>query len=192
MKARAISALLLALILAAAMLVGCSGDIDQANEAISAANEHISEFNRLDGEITETFGQIEAFGGDDADLQASLDLCDEVNAMLARREQAIAGMKSEFDKIRTLDVSDGIKTYAAQQTEIAELRGQVDAKAKELVDTLAELIRAAMDDTLDEELLSSISDRIDTLSSEGEALQAELDEKEAASAQYFIDEGLGE
>ncbi len=190
-RTTSIGLLVLALVLVVAALAGCGGDTDKANAAIGAANAHITTYNKLDGEIADLMGQMDALSGGKDDAQKGKDLSDKITAKIAERAKVIAGMKTEFGKIGSMDVSEDLKTYASQQVEIADMRAKVDAKMGEVAAKLSSLFSAAVTGKIDQAMVTKLTAEVDTLTKQLDTMQAQADEKEAASEKFFNDKGLG-
>lgn len=171
-------------------VVGCIDQTADANAAINAANAQAQTYSALDAEITSLMDEAGAVDFTPEGATAGIEKIDEAVAKFEERKTVIAAIKAEFGKIADMDVDETIKTYAAQQVEIADLLAQMDdLGVKMLADTksLYELIASGSTDTARAEELSKA---VEATAAELEALDAKVTEKQAASDKYFEDNNL--
>ncbi len=172
-------------------LAGCGDQTKDANATIAAANEQSKKYTALDNEISTLMDQVTTVDMTPDGVKPGIEAIDQAAAKFEERKTVIAEVKAEFEKIAGYKVSDGIKTYAKQQVEIADLLGQMDELGlKVLADTKAlyQLIESGSSDADKAATLSqSISDTSQQLSD----LDQQVTEKQAASEKYFTDAGLG-
>jgi outer membrane murein-binding lipoprotein Lpp len=184
---------LMAVMLAGILVLGLAGcdQTKDANAAISAANELSQEYTALDEKIATLMDEASTAEMTAAGVVPGIAALDEASTRFTERKDIIGQIEAEFQKIEGYDVADEIKTYAAQQVEIAKLLGQMDDLGIKLIaDTksLYELIKSGSDDTAKvDELSASIAEVSQQL---GE-LDTQVTEKQTASDTYFIDSGLG-
>jgi len=123
------------ILLSAILLAGCSGIFgntprDQADEAISNANESISEHNKLFDKARSTYAdvkqQIEA--GDDPSKEK--DNITEAKNDLQEARTHLQDAKESLDTVDDLDVDPAVKEYANLLSEA--MQNQLDAEAKEI------------------------------------------------------------
>ncbi|MHB1342137.1 MAG: hypothetical protein ACYC77_03865 [Coriobacteriia bacterium] len=181
-------------VLGALLLGGVVGCVDQtadANAAIEAANVQAQAYSALDSEITALMDEAGAVDFTPEGVVAGIASIDAATAKFEERTAVIAAIKAEFAKIADMDVDETIKTYAAQQVEVADLLAQMDALGiTMLADTksLYELIKSGSTDTVKAEELSAA---VEATAAQLEELDAQVTEKQAASDKYFEDNRLG-
>ena len=116
-------------------LAGCSGIFgttprEQADEAISAANESISQHNKLFDEARSTYAavkeKIEA--GDDPSKERE-NITEAKNNLEEARKQ-LQDAKKSLETVDDLDVDPAVKEYAGLLSEA--MQDQLDAEAKEI------------------------------------------------------------
>lgn len=179
------TALVLALIAVSVAAVGCGGQIDEANAAIDAANAKVTEYNKLDGELTALMDEAGALGSEDADFKRGVELADEIIAKLAEQDATIEACKAEYDKIGALDVDDEVKQYAKMQTEAANKQLEASALFKALAEDMRELNSQVVSGKATEKSTNDLADAIDAKLQELDTLSAEIEELEKAASDYY-------
>ncbi len=123
------------ILLSVFVLAGCSGVFgetprEQADQAISSANESISEHNRLFDEARSTYAavkeKIEA--GDDPSKER--ENITEAKNTLEEARQDLQDAKESLESVRDLDVEPSVKEYAGLLSEAMD--DQLAAEAKEI------------------------------------------------------------
>lgn len=172
-------------------VVGCIDQTADANAAIEAANVQAQAYSDLDAEITALMDEAGAVDFTPEGVVAGIASIDAATAKFEERKTVIASIKAEFGKIADMDVDDTIKTYAAQQVEVADLLAQMDELGiKMLGDTKAlyELIKSGSTDTAKAEELSAA---VEETAAQLEELDALVTEKQDTSDKFFEDNQLG-
>ncbi len=184
---------LIAVVLAAGLLFGMAGcdQTKDANAAIQAANAKAKEYTALDTEISALMDDASAVDMTPDGVKPGIEALDAASAKFEERKVVIAAVKAEFEKIAGYDVSDQIKTYAAQQVEIADILGQMDDLGIELIAKTKALYGLIESSSTDADKADELSTAIEDISQQLTDLDAQVTEKESASDTYFNDQGLG-
>lgn len=128
-------AAIVVILLSVFVLAGCSGVFgetprEQADQAISSANESISEHNRLFDEARSTYAavkeKIEA--GDDPSKER--ENITEAKNTLEEARQDLQDARESLETVRDLDVDSSVKEYAGLLSEAMD--DQLAAEAKEI------------------------------------------------------------
>ena len=123
------------ILLSAIVLAGCSGIFgstprEQADEAISNANNSISEHNKLFDKARSTYDNVkqEIEAGDDPSKEK--DNVTEAKNDLEEARKHLQDAKGSLETVDDLDVDPAVKKYASLLSEA--MQDQLDAEAKEV------------------------------------------------------------
>jgi len=181
----------LALVLCLGM-IGCADQTDEANALIDQANAATDESNRLDGLMTELMAKVEQIDPTAKNARDAQPLLTEVEAKLSETQKNAERTLLLWDKILALDVSDELKTYAAQQKEIAKLQVALSAAVGDMVVKLKVLYDPDQTGKLSQADFDKLAAELDGLVAKADEIDSQMSEKQGASDQYFKDNGLGE
>lgn len=127
-------ALLVAVILSATMLLsGCglfNDPREQANEAISRANESIAEHNRLFEQARSTYADVKEKVESGDDPSAEKERIAKARADLEEARKNLRDARESVDSVRDLDVEQPVKRYASLLSEA--MGTQLEAEAGEI------------------------------------------------------------
>jgi predicted lipid-binding transport protein (Tim44 family) len=128
-------ALVVVILLSALALVGCSSVFgntprEQADEAISNANESISQHNKLFDEARSTYANVKQKieAGDDPSKEKD-DITEAKNNLEEARKH-LQDAKGSLETVNDLDVDPMVKKYASLLSKA--MQDQLDAEAKEI------------------------------------------------------------
>jgi hypothetical protein len=123
------------ILLSALVLAGCSGVFgntpsEQADEAISNANDSISEHNKLFDKARSTYADVKEKIESGDDPSKEKDNITEAKNNLEKARKHLQDAKESLDTVNDLDVDPAVKKYAGLLSEA--MQDQLDAEAKEI------------------------------------------------------------
>ena len=163
---------------------------DDANRLVDQANALLDESNAIFAELDGLLGSVGQIDPASAKAADALPLLDEATALLDDMTAKDTSILSLVDEAAAFDLSDEFKVYLEQQRELARLSLEVDGIVGEVI--AKNETAYSQWDQLSKSERAKLGADVDDLLSQWNALAGEMAETQAASDQYYADEGIGE
>jgi hypothetical protein len=167
MRKTVIAVLLVALLLAASGMAGCSllsSGNDDANDLITAANTHLKKYQMSDDKVRKFADEVGALGITPQDAAKALALTGQIRAELQIQKTELQAASAQIAKIKTLDADDTFKTYADLMVKALAAQEAVVDEGVKVYAEMDKLYTALRDGKASTALTSELSDNIATIS----------------------------
>ena len=180
--------------LAAVLLLPTAAYADQTDEAhrlLDQANALVEQINARDSEARQLLAKVGQIG--DATSKNAADALPLLNEAARLNSEIVADFQSVvalYDQAGALDLSPELKTFLGQRKEVTQLNLELYTLTDEMI-AKAKTVYRKWNRLSDSERSQLQTDLVD-LAGQEQALVTEIDSKQAASEQYYVDNKIGE
>jgi hypothetical protein len=188
MRKTVIAVLLVALLLAASGMTGCSllsSGNDDANDLITAANTHLKKYQVSDDKVREFADEVGALGITPQDAAKALALTGQIEAELQIQKTELQAASAQIAKIKTLDADDTFKTYADLMVKALAAQEAVVDEGVKVYAEMDKLYTALRDGKASTTLTAELSGNITTISENIRTLSNAATKAFDTAAAYF-------
>ena len=182
---RPIALLLTVALLASPLMLGGCGQGTQADNALSAGNAQLVEYNKLDAEVSAQLAQAASVQPTAEGVKQGLALLDQIDAAMPRRTDAARKAKADFQQIGTLNVAPKSKSYATQAVALTDALLALDAGTVQLTKNMRSLYTLVAKNSPNAVLVQKTADSVDAGQQKLDRLRRRVKSLSDAAQSYY-------